>query len=84
MERLGEIAEKEDKTMVIANKNIAYGNQLCNRSIVFNVGRAVFDGTVKDGLQFFNDSIKKTEEKGGKAKVIEANHPSRENDFEEF
>ncbi len=85
LERLAEIAAREDKTMIIANKNIAYGNTLCGRSIVFSEGRAVFDGTVKDGMKFFNDNMRKPEDvKTGKAKVEEANQRAHDNDFDEF
>ena len=85
LERLAEIAAKEDKTMVIANKNIAYGNTLCQRGIVFSEGRAVFDGTVKDGMKYFNDNMRKPEEaKVGKAQVEEANRPAGDSDYEEF
>ena len=84
IERLKEVTGREDKTLILADRNVAVGNNLCTRGIVFDGCKIAFDGTVKEGVKYFRDNIRRTEDDTKQGKPVEGVKEIKESDFEEF
>jgi len=58
MKRLKEIAQDPEKTVVLVNNFLPFGNQLCERGIVLDDGKIMFDGKLKAAMAYFRKSMK--------------------------
>jgi lipopolysaccharide transport system ATP-binding protein len=50
LNKMKEVSEKEDKTILYVSHNMNTIRQLCNRVIVLNRGTVIFDGDVNNGI----------------------------------
>lgn len=48
--KMRDVSEKEDKTILYVSHNMSTIKQLCNRVIVLNKGRIIYDGEVETGI----------------------------------
>ena len=62
MARLKELSDDPEKTIVLVNNFLPFGYQLCQRGIVLDGGKVVFDGKVRPAVKFFKDSVGHSEE----------------------
>lgn len=85
LQKMKDVSEQEDRTILYVSHNMNTIRQLCDRVIVLNHGQIVFDGGVEDGIKAYlheneNDdypvvynleSIKRLYGFGEKAKLVE-------------
>ena len=51
--KMKDVSEKEDKTVLYVSHNMTTIRQLCERVIVLNHGKIIFDGDVEEGIKFY-------------------------------
>lgn len=77
--KMGDVAEKEGRTVLYVSHNMSTIQQLCSRCIVLDKGRIVYDGEVEEAIRIYMGTvkesptrvdltkIKRAEEHGGRA-----------------
>lgn len=92
LNKMKQVSEQEDRTILYVSHNMSTIRQLCDRVIVLNHGKIVFDGDVEDGIksylhqnenddypvQYDLDSVKRFYGFGEKAKMLEFNILNKE------
>ncbi len=53
LNKMGDVAENEGKTVLYVSHNMATIRKLCNRCIVLNKGRIIFDGEVEKAISMY-------------------------------
>ena len=53
LNKMKEVSDKQDKTILYVSHNMNTIRQLCDRVIVLNHGRIIFDGDVEQGIRFY-------------------------------
>lgn len=61
LNKMKQVSEQDDKTILYVSHNMSTIRKLCNRVIVLNNGKIIFDGNVEDGIRHYlnNTFIKK-------------------------
>lgn len=54
--KMGDVADKEGRTVLYVSHNMNTIRQLCNRCIVLDKGRVIFDGGVEDAIAIYMNS----------------------------
>lgn len=55
LNKMGDVAENEGKTVLYVSHNMATIRSLCTRCIVLNKGKIIFDGDVETAIQIYMD-----------------------------
>lgn len=56
--KMGDVAEKEGRTILYVSHNMNTIRQLCNRCIVLDKGRIIFDGDTEEAIAIYMNSTK--------------------------
>lgn len=56
--KMGDVAEKEGRTILYVSHNMNTIRQLCNRCIVLDKGRVIFDGDTEEAIAIYMNSTK--------------------------
>lgn len=59
--KMGDVAEKEGRTILYVSHNMNTIRQLCNRCIVLDKGRVIFDGDTEEAIALYMNSTKSPE-----------------------
>jgi lipopolysaccharide transport system ATP-binding protein len=51
--KMGEVANKEGRTVLYVSHNMNTIRQLCNRAVVLQKGSVIYDGNVETGIQYY-------------------------------
>ncbi|WP_022767887.1 ABC transporter ATP-binding protein [Butyrivibrio sp. NC2007] len=70
LDKMKEIARTEGRTILYVSHNMETVHNLCDRCIVLNHGRLVFDGSVDDAVKMYNGVNVKTETTADFARYI--------------
>ena len=57
LNKMKEISENKNKTVLYVSHNMQTIRELCNRCIVLDQGRIIFDGNVEDGIRIYMKDI---------------------------
>lgn len=62
LQKMKDVSEQEDRTILYVSHNMNTIRQLCNRAIVLKGGQVVFDGNVEEGIKMYlqNGTIHQT------------------------
>lgn len=53
LQKMKDVSEQKDKTILYVSHNMGTIRQLCERVIVFNHGKVIFQGDVEDGIKIY-------------------------------
>ena len=56
--KMGDVAEKEGRTILYVSHNMNTIRQLCNRCIVLDKGRIIFDGSTEEAISIYMNTTK--------------------------
>lgn len=59
--KMKEVAETENKTIIYVSHNMSTIQKLCNRCLVLNKGKLIFDGKVDDAIRLYRGENIRTE-----------------------
>lgn len=54
--KMGEVTKKEDRTVLYVSHNMNTIRKLCNRVVVLEHGKIIFNGDVEEGIQIYLDT----------------------------
>lgn len=57
IDKMRTLATKDDRTVLYVSHNMSTIRELCNRVIVLNKGKIIFDGGVEDGIKIYMENI---------------------------
>ncbi len=58
--KMGEVADKEGRTVLYVSHNMNTIQQLCSRCIVLDKGRVIFDGEVEEAIRIYMGTVKES------------------------
>lgn len=60
LNKMGDVADKEGRTVLYVSHNMNTIQQLCNRCVVLDQGRIIFDGGVEDAIKIYMGNQKES------------------------
>ncbi len=58
--KMGDVADKEGRTVLYVSHNMNTIQQLCSRCIVLDKGRVIYDGNVEDAIRIYMGTVKES------------------------
>lgn len=58
--KMGDVAEKEGKTVLYVSHNMNTIQQLCSRCIVLNKGKVIYDGEVEEAIKIYMGNVEQS------------------------
>ncbi|MBD5478468.1 MAG: ABC transporter ATP-binding protein [Lachnospiraceae bacterium] len=58
--KMGEVADKEGRTVLYVSHNMNTIQQLCSRCIVLDKGRVIYDGNVEEAIRIYMGTVKES------------------------
>ena len=70
--KMGDVADKEGRTVLYVSHNMSTIQQLCSRCIVLDKGRIIYDGEVEEAIRIYMGTVKESPVKVDLTKVKRA------------
>lgn len=70
--KMGDVADKEGRTVLYVSHNMSTIQQLCSRCIVLDKGRVIYDGNVEEAIRIYMGTVKESPVKVDLAQVKRA------------
>lgn len=58
--KMGDVADKEGRTVLYVSHNMNTIQQLCNRCVVLDKGRVIYDGNVEEAIRIYMGTVKES------------------------
>lgn len=58
--KMGDVADKEGRTVLYVSHNMSTIQQLCSRCIVLDKGRVIYDGNVEEAIRIYMGTVKES------------------------